>query len=86
MNWCLPPFGNGNHNFTCSWLATNGNMYFVNHTAERWEDNQCCTFEKVCSQLCTEMFPVLWLIVFQGLGAVTPDWVKNAQYNGTTFL
>ena len=33
------------------------------------------------------MFPVLWLIiVFQGLGAVPPDWVKNDQYNGTTFL
>ena len=25
-------------------------------------------------------------IVFQGLGAVPPDWVKSDQYNGTTFL
>lgn len=35
------------HNSTCSFVATKGNMYFVNHTSHDhiWADNDCCLFE-----------------------------------------
>ena len=35
------------NNYTCSFLATNGNMYFVNHTSpdKTWEENDCCLFQ-----------------------------------------
>lgn len=49
-NWCLPLFDSGPgefNNYTCSFLATNGSMYFVNHTSPNkvWEENECCLFE-----------------------------------------
>ena len=53
IKWCLPLFDSGptdRNNYTCTFLATGGSMYFVNHTASRWQDNQCCTFEKVMNQ------------------------------------
>jgi hypothetical protein len=67
IDWCLPLFDSGsseNNDYTCSFLATKGNMYFVNHTSEIWAENDCCMFEA-------------------GLGATSPDWMKNDQYNGT---
>lgn len=48
FNWCLPLFDSGpgeSHNYTCSFLATEGNMYFVNHSSLVWDDNECCLFE-----------------------------------------
>lgn len=60
-------------------------MYFVNHTADMWDNYQCCLFEKVSvhvlvfcvlCEVCEVMCP-------QGLAAVPPDWMKNCQYNGT---
>ena len=49
-DWCLPLFDSGPgefNNYTCSFLATDGNMYFVNHTSNtgEWKDNECCLFE-----------------------------------------
>ena len=73
IDWCLPLFGSDGapaagefDNYTCSFLATNGNMYFVNHTSpgKVWSENDCCMFAP-------------------GLGATSPDWMKNDQYNGT---
>ena len=50
IDWCLPLFDSGPeefNNYTCSFLATNGSMYFVNHTSpdKVWADNECCLFE-----------------------------------------
>ena len=52
IDWCLPLFGsdygfNEFDNYTCSFLAANDNMYFVNHTAGIWEKEECCLFEGV---------------------------------------
>ena len=52
IHWCIPLFGSeyGSsefNNYTCSFLATNGNMYFINHTAGVWEKDNCCLFETV---------------------------------------
>ena len=50
IDWCLPLFDSGptdQNNYTCSFLATQGNMYFVNHTANSWSEDQCCLFGKV---------------------------------------
>jgi hypothetical protein len=55
IDWCLPLFGSDYgsaasgefDNYTCSFLATNGNMYFVNHTSGIWEKENCCLFEGV---------------------------------------
>lgn len=47
IDWCLPLFDSGStskNNYTCTFLATQGNMYFVNHTATAWKDNECCLF------------------------------------------
>lgn len=48
IDWCLPLFGEPEefNNYTCSFLATNGNMYFVNHTSpgKVWSENDCCLF------------------------------------------
>lgn len=46
--WCIPLFDSGPgefNNYTCSFVATKGNMYFVNHTSDVWADNNCCLFE-----------------------------------------
>ena len=50
INWCLPLFDSGPgifNNYTCSFLATDGSMYFVNHTSPNkvWDENECCLFE-----------------------------------------
>lgn len=50
IDWCLPLFDSGPgifNNYTCSFLATKGNMYFVNHTSpgKIWKENDCCLFE-----------------------------------------
>ena len=54
IDWCLPLFGSdygstGDEfdNYNCSFLATNGNMYFVNHTSGMWEKEDCCLFAQV---------------------------------------
>jgi hypothetical protein len=50
IDWCLSPFQSneeGYDNCTCSYLATEDTMYFINHTASNWDDNECCIFEKV---------------------------------------
>ena len=49
IDWCLPLFDSGPgefNNYTCSFLATNGSMYFVNHTSPNgvWAENECCLF------------------------------------------
>ncbi|XP_066288661.1 uncharacterized protein [Branchiostoma lanceolatum] len=69
IDWCLPLFDKPglHHNYTCSFLMADGNMYFVNHTANTWQNHDCCLFAG-------------------GLGTITPDWVKNCQYNGTAML
>lgn len=67
IDWCLPLFDSGPgefNNYSCSFVATKGNMYFVNHTSNIWAENKCCMFE-------------------EGLAAISPDWMKNCQYNGT---
>lgn len=58
IDWCLPLFGSDidsgrgapgeSDNYTCSFLATNGNMYFVNHTSQDkvWRENDCCLFQQ----------------------------------------
>lgn len=51
VDWCLPLFDSGRgefNNYTCSFLATNGSMYFVNHTSPKgvWAENDCCLFEE----------------------------------------
>lgn len=56
IDWCLPLFGTDYgatefDNYTCSFLATNGNMYFVNHTSGVWEKEECCLFEGVNTQI-----------------------------------
>ena len=39
---------NENSNYySCSFLATEGSMFFVNHTASKWEEDECCLFAKV---------------------------------------
>ncbi|CAH1273726.1 Hypp5190 [Branchiostoma lanceolatum] len=69
IDWCLPLFNKPelHHNYTCSFLMADGNMYFVNHTASSWQNHDCCLFAG-------------------GLGTITPDWVKNCQYNGSAML
>lgn len=55
IDWCLPLFGSTQPNpgsaksnyYTCTFLATEGNMFFVNHTANSWEEDDCCLFQKV---------------------------------------
>ena len=52
IDWCLPLFDDDGlsarefNNYTCSFLATRGNMYFVNHTSpeKKWKENDCCLF------------------------------------------
>lgn len=45
FDWCLPLFDNSDFsNYSCSFLATEGNMYFVNHTGATWQENQCCLY------------------------------------------
>ena len=48
IDWCLPLFDSPTefNNYSCSFLATQGNMYFVNHTSQEkiWKENQCCLF------------------------------------------
>ncbi|XP_019642559.1 PREDICTED: uncharacterized protein LOC109483851 [Branchiostoma belcheri] len=48
IHWCLPLFDKPEqyNNYTCSFLITGGNTYFVNHTSSTWEDHDCCLFEK----------------------------------------
>jgi hypothetical protein len=49
INWCLPLFDSGTgdyNNYTCSFLAIEDTMYFVNHTGKSWNDNDCCIFQK----------------------------------------
>lgn len=51
IDWCLPHFDSGDtgyNNYTCSFLATGGNMYFVNHTSPRknWTMYDCCLFQE----------------------------------------
>ena len=52
IDWCLPLFdssGSGDFNhYTCSFVATKGSMYFVNHTSpdKIWAENTCCLFEE----------------------------------------
>ncbi len=55
IDWCLPLFDTGSpdkNNYTCTFLATQGSMYFVNHTALSWDDYQCCLFEEVGLESC----------------------------------
>jgi len=49
FKWCIPLFGTPTtfNNYTCSFLATQGDLFFVNITASTWEDNECCLFAKV---------------------------------------
>ena len=50
IDWCMPLFDSrptNDNNYTCSVLATQGNTYFVNHTASHWNDNQCCNYQEV---------------------------------------
>ena len=55
IDWCLPLFGSTvsgeieskSNYYSCSFLATGGSMYFVNHTANTWEEDDCCLFQKV---------------------------------------
>ena len=50
IDWCMPLFDSrptNDNNYTCSVLATQGNTYFVNHTASHWQDNQCCSYQEV---------------------------------------
>ena len=69
-DWCIPLFDSGPgefNNYTCSFLSTEGNMYFINHTSpggDIWTQNDCCLFEG-------------------GLETPAPDWMKVEQYNGT---
>lgn len=46
--WCLPLFDSGPgefNNYSCSFVATRGNMYFVNMSSSNtWSDAQCCLF------------------------------------------
>jgi hypothetical protein len=52
IGWCLPLFGSSfaekpsltPDNYSCSFLATEGSMFFINHTASTWEDDECCLF------------------------------------------
>lgn len=49
FKWCIPLFDSGPgefNNYTCSFVATEGNMYFINHTSEVWVNNECCLFLK----------------------------------------
>ena len=49
-DWCLPLFDSGPgpfNNYTCSFLATENNLYFVNHTATTWNNYECCLFADV---------------------------------------
>lgn len=49
MDWCLPLFDDSKSsfdNYTCSFLATKGNMYSVNHTSKEWKENKCCLFDE----------------------------------------
>ena len=83
INWCLPLFDSAvSDNCTCSFLVTNGNINCPLSTTllKNGKIISAAPLKRyIHSQLCTKMFPVLWLIVFHGLGAVRPDWVKNAQ-------
>ena len=50
-DWCLPLFdersGKPFDNYTCSFVAINGNMYFVNDSSSsNWETADCCMFEE----------------------------------------
>ncbi len=50
-DWCLPLFGDTSgkslDNYTCSFVAINGNMYFVNDSSSSsWDTADCCMFEK----------------------------------------
>lgn len=47
-DWCLPLFDDPSefNNYSCSFVATGGNMYFVNvSSSSTWKDAQCCLFE-----------------------------------------
>ena len=49
-DWCIPLFDSGPgsfNNYTCSFLATENSMYFINHTAATWDNYDCCLFENV---------------------------------------
>ena len=41
------------HNYTCSFLATQRDLFFVKFTASTWEDNECCLFSKVSTDMHT---------------------------------
>uniref|UniRef100_A0A1X7TQT6 AMOP domain-containing protein n=1 Tax=Amphimedon queenslandica TaxID=400682 RepID=A0A1X7TQT6_AMPQE len=45
IGWCLPPFPSNHSDYSCSFLATGSNMYFINHTASEWDKYDCCLFE-----------------------------------------
>lgn len=47
IGWCLPPFPDNYSDYSCSFLATGGDMYFINHTATEWYKYDCCLFEGV---------------------------------------
>lgn len=83
IHWCFPIAES--HKYSCTFLATGGNMYFVNHTANNWKEYDCCLFQKVCNTVVRS----LWLLnphlfsLLQGLAAVPPDWMKIGIFNGT---
>lgn len=35
------------NNFTCTFLASEGNMYYIEHTSTTWNENKCCLFQAV---------------------------------------
>ena len=49
-DWCLPLFDGTEKtfdNYTCSFVAINGSMYFVNDSSSKeWDSASCCIFEK----------------------------------------
>ena len=49
-DWCLPLFDGTEktfNNYTCSFVAINGSMYFVNDSSSKeWDSASCCIFEK----------------------------------------
>ena len=66
IGWCLPLFGSSavskatesskSDYYSCSFLATEGSMFFVNHTASTWDENECCLFAKVYNNNKTTMY------------------------------
>lgn len=86
-DWCIPLFGGDNKNssnyYTCSFLATDGNMYFVNHTAAdgKWENNQCCLFAKGLGAI-----PPDWMKVgqYNGTGRINGILVDVWWFPGTS--